>query len=610
MQDVVEHLMQTNLDIHFGRLAPLDAKTMDDMVRGNAVAGFVRQVSEYILRPENTEQCDTRVQRVIFSRQNAVPPWLLNRGIASSGNDFSKLEPCIRQILTDAFYRRRFVDYMVTEADYYVFQEKDQRDRNHWRVRRISELCDNAYNMLLNKEKHVIKLEAGFLQSACQQTAEARQWLVKSIGTITHFDFATKGVFDFTTKFLETRYKTAFIPDVFKKIFADIYRAKSMDRWGVLVVGDVPKIFTLTDFQTTLRPDTCAASAHDMDVRELMRLLLELFDTSGTRLYPEARFRLGPQPPQSIINRLGSMFWLRKALQHAKSLQEKSVSPQKTFMVAVRSFLQAAANQKSILYACLRREADEYTINPCYIHSIDSAFMVLHSPHTNKLNTAPVGQEFDGYFSVSSGCANTYCNFRTQVLGVTHGRAKSSLIKVRMPESFELNRRRHKRIMPEPQQVILFRIFPAPANADWPVFDSIGQRPGSLCQIPDASGNFQIKDISAGGVMLEIHRGSPAFSYFTERNRLMPLLGILHLSGKQNISDLRLGVRLEIKNISHSIQSGKKSVGMQFVKFGEIQENKAMRWSDVEKNGIFLINEWIFRNTVLARPRENSSNLG
>jgi len=72
----------------------------------------------------------------------------------------------------------------------------------------------------------------------------------------------------------------------------------------------------------------------------------------------------------------------------------------------------------------------------------------------------------------------------------------------------------------------------------------------------------------------------------------------MHLVGRTGIADLKLGLRLDIKRIRDFPPLRKKYVGFQFVEAGEIRHDRLVRFAPVGKDGIFLIDDWIFRNSI------------
>ncbi len=599
MEDFLESLVRTNLDLHFGRLTPLAPQAGDQAALGGAAAGLARHISEHILKAAANRQADATVQRHIFNKENALPQWLVNKGLVRCNNDMAQLESAVSDILGHAFHRRRFLDYLSGELEFHGWLWSAAHEKRHWPVRRISELCDNGYCISLNTRDFVIKLGDTIMTSGISPDTEEYSWYIRSIGTITLLDFATKPIFEYTGKVLEAKYKTSFIVDIFKKQFAAAYHDKDLARWGLLVMGDIPKIIALDDFHAELLGAESRTPSQDIGVMDLLRLALARFDEQCNRQYPEARFRLGTEPPLALANKIGAVFWLRRTLAAAKAIQQKNAKPSRGHMVEERSFLTAAMDQKSILYFCLVADTVDSEINPCYIKSLKDSSMVLQSPRGNKLNESRPGQNVHGYFCVTgSGPKSTYCDFRTEVLSVTDADDRHCLVEVAIPTTFELTRRTHKRMTPDPSRVLAFELSAPAGHADWSAFGNRDNWPHPLCIIPDAASHCQVKDLSAGGLMLEIHRQAPAFEYFIERNREYPLLALLHLAGKQNMPDLMLGLRLEIKRIRDYRPLKKKYVGLQFIEAGEIRNEKFVRFAEVGKDGIFLINDWIFRNSI------------
>ena len=98
--------------------------------------------------------------------------------------------------------------------------------------------------------------------------------------------------------------------------------------------------------------------------------------------------------------------------------------------------------------------------------------------------------------------------------------------------------------------------------------------------------------------MLEINQDAPSYEYFNDHNKMYPLLGFLHLVARANIPDLKLGLRLEVKRIRDFPPLRKKYVGFQFVEAGEVRQDRFVRFSPVGKDGVYLVNDWIFRNSL------------
>ena len=80
---------------------------------------------------------------------------------------------------------------------------------------------------------------------------------------------------------------------------------------------------------------------------------------------------------------------------------------------------------------------------------------------------------------------------------------------------------------------------------------------------PDATGPGDRLERNAGTVplaaregMLAIHQDAPVFDFFDEDKHGMTLLALLHLAGHQNVPDLRLPLRLEVKRIRHFAPMG------------------------------------------------------
>lgn len=261
--------------------------------------------------------------------------------------------------------------------------------------------------------------------------------------------------------------------------------------------------------------------------------------------------------------------------------------------------LTEALKQKSILYFSLCDDPDSSAINPCSLKSMGEGSLLLQSPRGNRLNEAKPGQEVHGYFALTGNRQkSTYCDFRSTVLSVATADEHHALVTLTLPASFELTRRTHKRMPLDPSHLAAFEMAAPVMGADWSAFSALDKWPAPFCTIPDGTSHCHIRDLSAGGLMLELHRDAPAYDYFTGRNQDHPLLALMHLVGRANIPGLKLGLRLEVKRIRDFPPLCKKYVGFQFIEAGEIRNNRLVRFTPVGKDGIFLINDWIFRNSI------------
>jgi hypothetical protein len=421
---------------------------------------------------------------------------------------------------------------------------------------------------------------------------------MRSIGTLTLIDLTAKSVFEFTARLLEAKYKTTFILETFKELFQNAARPAGVDRFAALVIGEIPKVLTLADYQEARKAAQPAGEqANEPGPLALLRSLLQEFDSHTTCQYPEARFRLGSEPPQSLANRVAAMVWLRRTLARVKTLQQKKSTLTRGLQVAERTVLLSALDQKSILYFNLFADPNDTAINPCHIRAVKDNSMVVQSPRGNRLNEGVPGQEVHGYFAVvGANRKSTYCDFRTIIVSVTCPDPSYALVELSIPAAFELTRRNHKRLPIDPAVVELFELCAPAPDADWSSFGAIEKWPAPFCIIPDSAAHCRIKDLSAGGLMLEIHQDAPAFGYFTETSREYPLLALIQLVGRPNTPPLRLGIRLEAKRIRDLPPLRKKYVGFQFAEAGEIRNERFVRFTDVGKDGLYSINDWIFRN--------------
>lgn len=598
MKDALASVLQTSLDLHFGRLAPLAPDPAQQPALAEAAAALVRSISEHLLKTADSSQIDTSIQQSIFNKDNALPDWIINKGLVLCKNDRCNLESAIRKLLKSEFNRRRFLDYLSNEAIQKYWTWSNKQEKKFWPLRRAYSVCENKYYTALNKYDFVITFDDKLINTSDKQD-EVYQWYIKSIGTLTLIDLATHPIFEFTAKLLETKYKTAFILDVFKKLFKTAHNGSAMDRFGALILGDVPKAFALNDYQAALQAADPQAISRRSGVLELLRHMLSRFDEQCASIFPEARYRLGGDPPQSLVNHIGATYWLRQTLDAAKSLQQKKAVPTKGLRIEERTVLTSALEQKSILYFCLFDDPTDSAINPCHIRSVLQDSMVLQSPLGNKLNDALPGQPVHGYFSIAgTKQKSTYCDFHTSVLSVTAVDDNHALVELGIPATFELTRRSHKRLPLKPNQLVTFELSTPAADSQNQPSSNMEKWPPPLCIIPDGASHCQVRDLSAGGLMLEIHHDAPAYDYFNEFNKELPLLAMIHLAGHANIPDLKLGLRLEVKRIRDLLPLKKKYVGFQFTEAGEVRNDRLVRFSPVGKEGIFLINDWIFRNTI------------
>ncbi|WP_233489555.1 PilZ domain-containing protein [Solidesulfovibrio fructosivorans] len=426
-----------------------------------------------------------------------------------------------------------------------------------------------------------------------------RDWYFRSLGTATLLEFASRPVFDFTAKLVEAKYKTPLILKLFRNIFDKAVHGPAIGRFGVLVIGDIPKAFGLEEYRNATLMLEPGAFSRDIGVLELFRNLMGRFDGYCPEGCCEARFRMGVEPPQSFVNRIAAMYWLRKTLDAAKAIQQKKAAPSRGLLVEERTVLENAFKQKSLLYFRLADASEDTAINPCYIKAIRNESMILQSPRGNRLNEAGSGHEVHGYFAITDRKQkSTYCDFRTNVIEVRAVDADYALVELALPAVFALTRRTHKRLPLNPSHLASFELSAPNLSADWNAFSTLEHWPAPFCIIPDGASQCHIRDLSAGGLMLEMHEEAPAYTYFVEGNKDYPLLAFLHLTGQVNLPDLKLGLRLEIKSIRDFPPLHKKYVGFQFTEAGEVRRDKLVRFTTVGKDGIFLINDWIFRNTI------------
>ena len=599
MKDALELVTRTNIDLHFGRLTPLPPSPSETQEWGSAASALNWCISEHILNGADSDEVDISVQRHIFNKNNALPQWLVNKGLVACNNDRQRLESAVMTLLQNDFYQRRFLDYISEELLFHSWLWADDEDKRAWSMRRASELCENSYSIALNTQDFVVKIDKSVVVSSLRQDNSASRWYIKLLGTLNLIDFTTQPIYEYTAKLLEAKYKTSFILDVFKQLFKDTRRTQSLEHWGILVLGDIPKTFSLADYRTNLSDTGLWNPDKEVGVTDVFRQALARFDDPGARNCPEARFRLGSPPPQPLVEKVGAMFWLRRTLDAVKTIQQQQSVPQHGLRVEERSFLKMAMKQKCILYCNLFDDQLDPEINPCAIQAINDTAMVLQSPKGNKLNESLSGQEIHGYFSIVDGKQkSTYCDFRTQVRSIDPAGDNYCLVEIAFPAAFELTRRTHKRLHLNSSQLRAFTLIMPQPGIDWGTYDNLENWPQPLCRLPEEDALCQIKDLSAGGLMLEIHEDAPAFDYFVENNRDATLLAQLHLAGRQNLPDLLLPLCLKVKRIRHVAPLHKKYLGIQFVEAGEIKNQKYVRWHAVGKDGVYLIADWIFRDTI------------
>jgi hypothetical protein len=599
MNGPIETLIRTNLDLHFGRLAPLACPNGANAGLKQAAHALGTRISQHLLGQNEDPWPDGTVQRHVFDKRNALPQWLVNKGIIACNNTTARLESGIIATLENTFFLRRFLDYVCGELAYHCWMWLDEDKKRHWPHRQMQQLGNNAYCTNLNACPYVIKLNDGILSQSLQRESETYHWYIKSLGTLQLIDYATKPVYEFTARLLESRYKTSFILDVFKDLFGRSLRAKGLDHWGILVLGDIPKTFSLADFAADRQGLGPASPGRHDSITELLLDAMARFDDPGGIATPEARFRLGMRPPQDYVDRAGALFWLRRTLDAVKQIQLQTEVPRQGLQVAERTFLQTAMQQKCIVYCNLFDDGLDAAINPCSIASIGECSMVLQSPRGNKLNDAGAGQEIHGYFSVvDSRRKSTFCDFRTSVMAVTPAGDRHSLVQISLPATFELTRRSHKRLRLDPDQLTAFSLHALPDGDEAAAPGNLDHWPDALCRLPQETDLCQIKDLSAGGLMLELHAGSPAFAFFEQPGQTESLLALLHLAGRSNRPDLVLPLRLAVKRIRHFAPLQVTYLGVQFVETGEIRNQKYVRWQPVGKDGVYLIADWIFRNAI------------
>lgn len=599
MKDALAPVVSTNLDLHFGRLAGLspDAEAYPELIR--AASQLARDIAAHLLGKSDDGPVDASVQQHIFERNAGLPPWLVNKALVICQNDRAKIEPAVRQVLRHDFYRRRFFDYVSNELLYYSWFWTREDARRSWLVHHLGGIRKNRYCLDLNSHDYVLKFENNSIEKLNADPAVC-DWYFRSLGTATLLELATKPIFEYTARLVEAKYKTPFLLTLFRNLFTQAYQGPSLGRFGVFVLGDIPKVFGLEAFLNVALAAGRESFSRDIGALELFRRILGRFDRCCRT--PESRFRIGGEPPQMLVNRIGAMYWLRKTLDAAKTMQRNKALPPRGLKVEELTVLESALKQKSILYFRLFDDPNDTAINPCSIKTITEDSMILQSPRGNRLNEAANGDEVHGYFSIGDrGQKSTYCDFRANVLDIQDGdgNGNSCLVQLSLPAVFELTRRTHKRLPLDPRQLGLFEMSSPTLGADWNAFTSMENWPSPFCIIPDGASHCNIRDLSASGMMLEIHEDAPAYGYFIEGNKEYPLLAFLHLVGQACLPDLKIGLRLEMKNIRDIPQLHKKYVGFQFVESGEVRQDRLVRFAAVGSEGIFLVNDWLFRNSIV-----------
>jgi len=596
MTDALASVVRTSLDLHFGRLSFL-APPHDHDVLIEAASTLLRQISEQMLGQESPEAVDPGVLRHIFEKDGGLPNWLVTLGLQLCDNNQDKLEETVTKQLNDQFNLRRYVDYICGEIQYHCWEWSNKSGKRRLPLRCSCNLSVNEFCNDLNARYYVLKLDDNILFPNGTKDP-AYHWYIRSIGSISLIDYATEPLYDYTTQMLDFKYKMPLVLDVFKRLFESAWAGEGLERFGVLVLGDVPKTFSLSDFQAATRTPVIAPTARGAAM-ELVRHLLSCFDNQSARAYPEARFRLGEDVPAALANRIGAIHWLRRTLDKVNGLQQQKIAPAKGHRVKERTVLAQAMEQKSLLYFRLFDDPNDSTVNPCHIRAINDFSMIVQSPRGNRLNEAWPGQEIHGYFSiVAVNQKSIFCDFRCTVTAVNQGEDGGAMVEIGIPATFELTRRSHKRAPISPRTLGLFSLSAPPPQADWAGFTSLDSWPGPLCVIPDPKKLCSVKDLSAGGLMLEIHRTAPAYDYFVDRNKHAPLLARMHLTGHINAPKLNLAIRLEAKRIRDVLPLQTKYVGFQFTEVGEIRDDRFVRFAPVGKDGVYLINDWIFRNSM------------
>lgn len=599
MNEALVPVVRTGLALHFGRLAPRTPEPAEHPQLAQAALMLARSIGEHLLRHTACAPVDADVMRYALGREEALPAWLVNKGLVASENDRASLEPALLGLLQNGFNLRRYLDYVVGEMRFHCWRWLGEDEKEHWLMHRVADARENDFCIELNTFDYVLKLENSFL-SKMFGDEEVFHWYVRSVGAAVLLPLATKPVYAFTMRLIEAKYKTSFIAKLFQNLFTTACQSSSVDRYGVLVLGDIPKAFGLREYLGAAQTDTPAQACGDIGALELFCQILERFDNQSTRRACDARFRMGGDPPQALIDRIAAMYWLRRTLDAAKAIQQRKAAPSRGLRIEERTVLDEALKQRSILYFRLFDDPNDTAINPCHIKALKDESMVVQSPRGNRLNEARPGQEVHGYFSITgANRKSTYLDFRSIVRAIDSVDPSYSLVELSLPAAFELTRRSHKRLSLDPSQLASFEMAAPPMDADWSQFSAMAKWPAPFCIIPDGAAHCQVKDLSAGGLMLEIDQNAPAYAYFIERNKEYPLLALMHLIGRASVPDLKLGLRLEVKRIRDFPPLHKKYVGFQFTEAGEVRQERLVRFAPVGKDGIFLITDWIFRNTIV-----------
>lgn len=602
VNDALTPVLRTCLDLHFGRVCPLCSAPDEQGAHFAACRGLVRHIAQHFQKKRSTQHCDAAMVARAMDRESALPRWLVNKAIVACENDRTALEGAVCDLLREQFNARRFFDYVCGELLLHCWDCLAEDEKRHWIVHRCGDARDNTYCMSLNSLDFVLKLDGNVIEALFSQE-DVFRWYVKSIGSVCLLRLTSKSVYAFTSKLIETKYKTQLISSLFHKLFARASQAAAVDRHGVLVLGEIPKAFGLRDYLSAVRPGQSRAAggedAEDIGALELFADVLDSFDGPGACQGPDSRFRMGDEPPQAVAERVAALYWLRRTLDAAKAIQSRKAAATRGLRVEELSGLLAALKQKSILYFRLCDDPDDLAISPCHLKAVGQDTMTVQSPRGNHLNAATPGQMVHGSFSiVGPGRRSTYLDFQSAVRRVTVGGESHVLVELGLPEAFELTRRSHQRLRLDPSQLGAFELCAPAPEADWARFGSLEKWPAPFCFIPDSASLCQLRDLSAGGLMLEIHRDAPAYEYFLDRNKDDPLLALMHLTGRGNVPDLKLGLRLAVKRIRDFPPLRKKYVGCQFLEAGEVRQDRLVRFTPVGKDGIFLINDWIFRNSI------------
>ena len=596
MTDALASVVRTSLDLHFGRLSfippPLDRAPLIE-----AASTLIRQISEQMFDQPSPDAVDTDILRHIFEEDGALPDWLVSLAMERCGNDAANFEAGVTQELNDSFVLRRYIDHICGELQYQCWAWSNNSGKKRLPLRCSCNLSINEFCNDLNSRYYVLKLDDNLLFPRGTKDP-VYHWYIRSMGSISLIDYTVDSVYEYTAQMLDFKYKMPLVLDIFKRLFEAAKTGDTIDRYGVLVLGDVPKTFALNDFQNATRSLFAAPTAKSAAMG-ILRHLITCFDNQSARAYPEARFRIGEDVPGALANRIGAIYWLRRTLDKVNSLQQQKAPPAKGHKVKERTVLTQAMEQKSLLYFRLFDDPNDTAVNPCQIRAINDFTMTVQSPRDNRINKAWPGQEIHGYFSiVAVNQKSIFCDFRCSVTEVTPTDDGGAMVEVSIPADFELTRRSHKRMPLSPRTLGFFSLSAPTPDLDWADFTVLDAWPKPLCVIPDNKGLCSVKDLSAGGLMLEIHRNAPAYDYFIERHKTSPLLAQMRLVGHVNAPKLNLAVRLEAKRIREVKQTQTKYVGFQFTEVGEIRSDRNIRFAPVGKDGVFLINDWIFRNSV------------